>query len=264
MEKQRMLVVEDEDIMREALSDYFTEAGHTVDAARDGEKDLERFNYEDYNVMIIDLKLPGRDGISVLREAKKKNPQAKVIMITAYPSVETEEKARLDGALNYLPKPFELDYLETLIRQSYEIEIIPTPPVEEPVVEEEIVTPCIWMQAGIVKKRMCTYGYNCTRICDFHVQMMNKDRFRNDPRIKPFIVKLYAQLGKKQCRYVMSGQISHRSCSQLFDCPNCEFDQAWQEEVSRQLDVKAARVERMRAGTSVPVKIKHKPVRIDH
>lgn len=264
MEKQRMLVVEDEDIMREALSDYFSDSGHTVDTARDGEKALEKLNFEDYNVMIIDLKLPGRDGISVLREAKKKNPKAKVIIITAYPSVETEERARQDGALNYLPKPFELDYLETLIRQSYEIEIIPTPPVEEPIVEEEIVNPCIWMQAGIVQKRMCTYGYNCTRICDFHVQMMNKERFRNDPRIKPFIVKLYSQLGKKQCRYVMSGQISHRSCSQLFDCPNCEFDQARQEEVDRQLEIKAKRVEMMRAKTTGVVTVKHKPARTDH
>jgi CheY-like chemotaxis protein len=264
MEKQKMLVVEDEDIMREALFDYFSDAGHTVDTAPDGEKALEKINFEDYHVMIVDLKLPGHDGISVLREAKKKNPKAKVIIITAYPSVETEEKARLDGALNYLPKPFELDYLETLIRQSYEIEIIPTPPVEEPVVEEEIVTPCIWMQAGIVEKRMCTYGYNCTRICDFHVQMMSKERFRNDPRIKPFIVKLYSQLGKKQCRYVMSGQISHRSCSQLFDCPNCEFDQAMQGEVGRQLEIKAKRVEKMRAKPTGFVTVKRKPARTDH
>src|SRR4030042_1130088 len=231
MERQKMLVVEDEDIMREALFDYVSDSGHTVDMARDGEKALEKINFEDYNVMIVDLKLPGRDGLSVLREVKKKNPRAKVIIITAYPSVETEEKARQDGALNYLPKPFELDYLETLIRQSYEIEIIPPPPVEEPIVEEEIVNPCIWTQGGIVTKGSGTHGYNCTRICDFHVQMMNKERFRNDPRIKPFIVKLYSQLGKKQCRYVMSGQISHRSCHHLFDCPNCEFDQARQEEV---------------------------------
>jgi len=264
MQKQKMLVVEDEDIMREALYDYFSDSGHKVDTARDGEKDLEKLNFEDYNVMIIDLKLPGRDGISVLREVKEKNPRAKVIIITAYPSVETEEKALQNGALNYLPKPFELGYLETLIRQSYEIEIIPTPPVEEPVVEEEIVTPCIWMQAGIVRKRMCTYGYNCTRVCDFHVQMMSKEKFRNDPRIKPFIVKLYSQLGKKQCRYVMSGQISHRSCSQLFDCPNCEFDQAMQEEVSRQLEIKARRVERMRTGPSRVVKVQHKAPRTDH
>jgi CheY-like chemotaxis protein len=264
MEKQKMLVVEDEDIMREALFDYFSDGGHAVDTARDGEKALEKLNFEDYSVMIIDLKLPGRDGISVLREVKKKNPKAKVIIITAYPSIETEEKAMQDGALSYLPKPFELDYLETLIRQSYEIEIIPTPPVEESVVEEEIVTPCIWMQAGIVNKRMCTYGYNCTKVCDFHVQMMNKERFRNDPRIKPFIAKLYSQLGKKQCRYVMSGQISHRSCSQLFDCPNCEFDQTMQEEIGRQLEIKATRVERMRAGRSGLVTVKRKPARTDH
>jgi CheY-like chemotaxis protein len=235
-----------------------------VDTAPDGDQALSKFRVEDYGVMIIDLKLPGRDGISVLREVKKKNPRAKVIIITAYPSLETEEKARQDGALNYLPKPFELDYLETLIRQSYEIEIIPPPPLEVPVVEEEIVNPCIWMQAGIVKKRMCSYGYNCTRVCDFHVAMMNKEKFRTDPRIKPFIAKLYAQLGKKQCRYVMSGQISHRSCSQLFDCPNCEFDQAMQDKVNRELEIKAARVARMRSAGPGLVTVKRKPLRTDN
>ena len=95
MRKENMLVVEDEDIMREALVDYFSDGGHTVDTANDGEKALEKYNLEDYNVMIIDLRLPGRDGLSVLEEVRQKNPKAKVIIITAYPSAETEEEASL-------------------------------------------------------------------------------------------------------------------------------------------------------------------------
>ena len=78
MKKENMLVVEDEDIMREALSDYFSDGGHKVDTANDGDKALEKFNLEDYNVMIVDLKLPGRDGLSVLKEIRAKNPQAKI------------------------------------------------------------------------------------------------------------------------------------------------------------------------------------------
>ena len=83
MRKETMLVVEDEDIMREALCDYFSDEGHKVDTANDGDKALEKFNLEDYNVMIVDLKLPGRDGLSVLKEIRAKNSKAKVFRPSA-------------------------------------------------------------------------------------------------------------------------------------------------------------------------------------
>ena len=264
MEKETMLVVEDEDIMRDALFDYFSDEGHKVDTASDGDKALEKFNLEDYNVMIIDLKLPGRDGLSVLKEIRAKNPKAKVIIITAYPSIDTAKEAMRGGATDYLPKPFELDYLETIIKQSYEIDLVPALPVEEPIVEEEIVTPCIWMQAGIVQKRMCTLGYQCNSACQFHVGMMNKERFRNDPRIKPFIDKLCSQLGKKQCRYAMSGEISLRSCDKLYRCESCDFHQTIEDEVDRQLAIKAVRQKRQKAKRSDNVTWMHDPVRSDN
>ncbi|UCC39079.1 MAG: response regulator [Candidatus Aminicenantes bacterium] len=264
MKKENMLVVEDEDIMREALSDYFSDEGHKVDTADDGDKALEKFNLEDYNVMIVDLKLPGRDGLSVLKEIRAKNPKARVIIITAYPSIETAKEAIRGGATDYLPKPFELDYLETIIRQSYEVEIIPTPPVEEPLIEEEIVTPCIWMQAGLVEKRMCAIGYQCQNACKFHVAMMKKEKFREDPRIKPFLDKLYSQLGKKQCRYTMSGKISLRSCDRLYNCESCEFHQTMDDEVDRQLVVKAANQKRKQAKGYDQVAAVHNTSRSDH
>jgi CheY-like chemotaxis protein len=269
MEKENMLVVEDEDIMREALSDYFSDVGHKVDTANDGDKALESLNLKDYNVMIVDLKLPGRDGLSVLKEIRAKNPKAKVIIITAYPSIETAKEAIRGGATDYLPKPFELDYLETIIRQSYEIEEIPVTPVEEPVVEEpvveeEIVTPCIWMQAGIAKKRMCTLGYQCNTACDFHAAMMKKEKFRDDPRIQPFLDKLSSQLGRKQCRYVMSGKVSLRSCDRLYRCESCEYHQTIEDEVDRQLAIRDARQKMMRAKKTDKVATMHNSVRKDH
>jgi len=251
MRKESMLVVEDEKIMREALVDYFSDVGHEVDAADDGKKSLEKVNLKDYNVIIIDLKLPGRDGLSVLQEVRDINPEAKVIIITAYPSIDTEEEARRRGATDYLPKPFELSYLETLINRSYEIEVVPTPEVipipavEEPVVEVEIVTPCIWMQAGIIDKRMCTIGYQCLKSCKFHSAMIKKEKFRNDERIQPYLEKLNSLIGRKQCRYTMSGQISLRSCDRLFACEKCDFDQTIQDEIDRQLALKTAHVKKV-------------------
>jgi CheY-like chemotaxis protein len=264
MKKGNMLVVEDEDIMREALVDYFSEGGHKVDTASDGEKALDKLNLEDYNVMIIDLRLPGRDGLSVLEEVRAKNPKAKVIIITAYPTVATEEEAKRRGATDYLQKPFELNYLETLIKQSFEVEVVPSPAVEEPIFEDKIITPCIWMQAGIVKKRSCTLGYQCENTCNFHAAMMKKEQFSSDPRIEPFLNKLCSQSGRDQCRYTMSGKISARSCSQLFNCESCELHQTIQDEVDHQIAIKAANRKQKLAAKQNQVIVKHKPIRQDH
>ncbi|MGD2295442.1 MAG: response regulator [Candidatus Aminicenantes bacterium] len=264
MRKENMLVVEDEEIMRDALVDYFSSEGHKVDTAPDGDKALEKLNLKDYNVMIIDLRLPGRDGLEVLDEIRAKNPDAKVIIITAYPTVDSETKALEKGAVNYLQKPFELDYLETLIKQSYEIDVTPAPPVEEPVFEEEIIAPCIWMQAGIVKKRACTLGYQCQRVCNFHAQLMEKEKFRNDPRIQPYLEKLTAQSGTHQCRYVMSGEISTRSCSQLYQCEHCELHQTIQDEIDRQRVLKAEHKKRMQEKQFRQAPVMDKSERQDH
>lgn len=259
MNKETMLVVEDEDIMRDALEDYFSGEGHTVDTAQDGDKALEKYNLNNYDVMIIDLRLPGRDGLSVLKEVREKNPQAKVIMITAYPSLETETQARQAGAIDYLTKPFELNYLETLIRQSFEVDIVPTPAVEEPV-EEILPTPCIWSQAGIAKQRACDMGYTCERGCKFHEAMMTQEKFRNDERIKPYLEKLHSLLGKSRCKYTMSGDLSYRSCTRLFNCASCELDQAIQYRSDIQLSAK----KKPKTEQAAQVTIKEKPVRTDH
>jgi len=242
MKKESILVVEDEDIMRESLVDWFSDEDHKVDAASDGEKALEGFSLQDYDVMIVDLKLPGRDGLSVLSEVRVKNPKVKVIIITAYPSVDTAVEAMRRGAVDYLAKPFELERLESSITRARDIELVEMPvPVKVPPVEEEVVSPCIWYQAEVVKKRMCTLGYQCSSGCVFHAAMMKKEKNRSNPKIKPFLDKLNALVGKNQCRYTMSGDISFRICPNLYHCENCEFHQICQDGVDRQLAVKAAR-----------------------
>lgn len=247
MKKESILVVEDEDIMRESLVDWFSSEDHKVDAASDGEKGLKDFNLQDYDVMIVDLKLPGRDGLSVLSEVRVKNPKAKVIIVTAYPSIDTAVEAMRRGAVDYLAKPFELERLGSSITMARDVQLVTTAPVEMPVpveappVEEEEVSPCIWYQAEVIKKRMCTLGYQCSSGCVFHAGMMKKEKYRNDPRIRPFVDKLNALAGKNQCRYTMSGEISSRICPNLFHCEECEFHQTCQDDVDRQLAIKAAR-----------------------
>jgi DNA-binding response OmpR family regulator len=135
-----ILVVEDETITREALRDWLTYGGYQVETAEEGEKALEAIAEQDFGIVILDLKLPGKDGIEVLKEAKEKRPQLKGVIITAYPSVETAVKATKEGALDYLPKPFDLNQLEKLIRDTLgavQVEIKPKAALEK---VEEVVT----------------------------------------------------------------------------------------------------------------------------
>ena len=223
-EKESILVVEDEDIMRDSLVDWFSSEGHTVDAAEDGETALEKVAARDYKAMILDLKMPGIDGLTVLREVRVKQPEVKIVIVTAYPTVETAVEAMRVGAVDYLSKPFEM---ERLSRSLFEGPAVATPeaPVAPPI-EKEIATPCIWMQAGIVKKRACTINYQCTDGCKFHAGMMKREeRWQDNQRLQELLEQVNSLRGKYQCRYTSSGNIAFRICSNLYQCETCEFAQ---------------------------------------
>jgi ActR/RegA family two-component response regulator len=113
-----ILIVEDETIMRESVRDWLTDIGYQVETAETGEQALEILGEKDFGLLILDLRLPGKDGIQILREARSRRPKLRGIIITAYPSVETAVEAIKDGAIEYLPKPFELNHLERVIRDS--------------------------------------------------------------------------------------------------------------------------------------------------
>jgi DNA-binding NtrC family response regulator len=114
--KGPILIVEDEESMREGLRDWLTEGGYKVETAKDGEDGLKIISDHDVALVLLDLRLPGKDGISVLKEAKTIRPQLKVIIITAYPSSQTKAAAIKEGAVDYLPKPFNLYDLDKLIQ----------------------------------------------------------------------------------------------------------------------------------------------------
>lgn len=135
-----ILVVEDETITREALRDWLTYGGYHVETAEEGEKALEAITERDFGIVILDLKLPGKDGIEVLKEAKEKRPQLKGVIITAYPSVETAVKATKEGALDYLPKPFDLNQLEKIIRDTLGAVQVEIKPKAAPEKAGEVIT----------------------------------------------------------------------------------------------------------------------------
>ncbi len=110
---QRILVVEDEPDLRKVLATLLKRGGYTVDLAETGTQGCEMLGREIYDLVITDLKLPGPDGIEVLRTAKELYPDSPVIIITAFSTDETAEEARRLGAFNYILKPFDTDKILT-------------------------------------------------------------------------------------------------------------------------------------------------------
>jgi DNA-binding response OmpR family regulator len=136
-----VLIVEDEAIMRESLRDWLKDGGYEVDTAGEGEEALKKIGEKEFGVAVLDLRLPGKDGLEVLKEATSQDPKIKGIIITAYPSVETAVTAMKMGAVDYIVKPCTPDALEKAIQEvlgPVQVEVKPSPVTEVPEPENEV------------------------------------------------------------------------------------------------------------------------------
>ena len=115
--RTRILVVDDEEIVRESLCGWLEKDGYTVAAAADGPSALERVGRERWSILLLDLKMPGMDGLQVLERVKEVQPEAAVVLMTAYATVDTAVTAMKMGADDYLVKPFDPQELSLLIRR---------------------------------------------------------------------------------------------------------------------------------------------------
>lgn len=113
-----ILIVDDEAIVRESIRDWLNDAGYEVSVAESGEEALKLIEGQDFGMMVLDLRLPGIDGLAVLKRAKVVKPDIKTVVITAYPTMLTQEEASKLGAIDYLVKPVFPDKLEELIRET--------------------------------------------------------------------------------------------------------------------------------------------------
>jgi two-component system phosphate regulon sensor histidine kinase PhoR len=104
--KTKILVVDDELTVCKSIRQVLVREDYEVDMALSGEEALRKEGERHYDVMIVDLMMPGLSGMDLLKSLKAKDPKAKIIMVTGYPTMKNTIQAMQLGAFDFLPKPF--------------------------------------------------------------------------------------------------------------------------------------------------------------
>ena len=104
-DKTRILVVDDDEVVRRSYLRSLESVSCNVEAACDGNEALETMEQNPFDVVLLDMRMPGRDGMSVLRTIKQKWPESEVVIITGYPTVAGAKEAVRLGAFDYVAKP---------------------------------------------------------------------------------------------------------------------------------------------------------------
>lgn len=120
MNKGKILSIDDEQGIRDMLSFTLRQHGYTIDTAQSGEEGLEKVRKESFDIVITDIKMPGMDGITVLGEIKKINPEVEVIIATGYGTMETAIEGLRKGAFDYIGKPFNIDEVTATVKRALE------------------------------------------------------------------------------------------------------------------------------------------------
>jgi DNA-binding NtrC family response regulator len=137
MKKISILIVDDESSVRDSLYNWFIEDGYHVACAEDAKVALSVLETESFDIVLTDIKMPGMDGLEMLKRIKAIKKDAVVIMMTAFATVDTAVQALKDGAFDYVTKPFDPDDLSHLIRNaSKQISLIE----ENEVLKERVVS----------------------------------------------------------------------------------------------------------------------------
>ena len=113
----KILIIDNEKRMCHVLKAALELDKHSVELAYDGESGVAKFQKGEFDIVITDLKMPGKDGIQVLEEVKKLSPETEVVLMTAYATAQTAVEAMRKGAYDYLIKPFEMVEMKLKVKQ---------------------------------------------------------------------------------------------------------------------------------------------------
>ena len=118
--KASLLIVDDENVVRESLGKWFEEEGYSVETANSAREALIKMPRQRWDLALLDIKMPGMDGLELHRKIREVDRDTIVIIMTGYASVETAVQALKDGAYDYITKPFDPDDLARLVRKALE------------------------------------------------------------------------------------------------------------------------------------------------
>jgi DNA-binding NtrC family response regulator len=120
----RILIVDDELIVRESLGNWLKEEGYSVDTSDNGMDALEKIKSQGRDLVIADVKMPGMDGIELLERCKKVDPDLQVLVMTAYASIDTAVQAMKKGAFDYIVKPFNPEDVTRIIQRALKFKML--------------------------------------------------------------------------------------------------------------------------------------------
>jgi len=141
MTRYDVLIVDDEQDFREIIVKNLSKRDLSCDSAPDGATALEMIKARNYDVVLLDVKMPGMDGIQTLREIKKIAPMVEVVMLTGHASVESGINGIKYGAFDYLMKPMETDILMEKLDAAYERKRIQQEKIEMAQIKKDMVLP---------------------------------------------------------------------------------------------------------------------------
>ncbi len=121
MQNFDVLIIEDDDLMQSMLVDNFKSEGYNISVADNGLDGFKMFQKSNFDLIILDLKLPKIDGMTVLKKIKDESEEIPIILMTAYGTVETAVEAMKLGAFDYITKPFLADELGRIIKKALEL-----------------------------------------------------------------------------------------------------------------------------------------------
>jgi DNA-binding NtrC family response regulator len=119
-EPANILIIDDEESVRDSCTHALYKKGYRVKAAKDGNEGLKAFKEELFHLVLLDLKMPGLNGMEVLSKIKEENPETPVVIITGFASIESAVEAMKRGACDYLAKPFSPEELRVVVKKALE------------------------------------------------------------------------------------------------------------------------------------------------